>query len=186
MKYLNSRMPRQDLEAIAFWQVEYNQWKAAPLSTDEPAKPIEGIPIDRAEQLFKGNQLEMAIPPLDIQKLFEFFEAIDDGERWYYMGGLLKHPNLHQQQPAFFGTLIDGPALSDQEFDTFLAQFRASVDTLQNRSGEPYGDSFYAFWGFPDWLPNETKDQLDPHHTPTRLPDKSYIKWNGKELSRLD
>lgn len=183
MNDLDLRMSRQGLEAIAFWQVEYNAWKAAPLSAQKPAKLVESVPIDRAEQMFKGNQLEMAISHSEIQELFEFFKKIDDGSRYFYMNGLLKHPSFQQQQPAFFVPFIEGAGLRDQELDIFLAQFGASIYTLQNRN-ESHGNSLDVSWGLPIWLPDEMKDELDPDRTLIRLPDKSYVKWRGKDLLR--
>ena len=186
MNDVDPRMPRQDVEAITFGLVAYNSWKAAPLSTDEPAMVIESIPLEYAKQLFVGSQLEMAIPPPEVQKLLDFFELINDEKRWYYMGGFLKHPDFQPQQPTFLGTFIDGPGLGDKELTLFLEQFSASVDTLQNKNDASYGNSFYASWGSPSWLSDEMKDQIHSERIPTRIPDKSYIKWKGKELSPLD
>ena len=182
------QMPRHDVEAIAFWLVSYNRWKAAPLSLEAPARYIESIPFDRAQQLFRGNQLEMAMPHSKVQKLFEFFAPIDDSERWYFLSGFLKHPDFQPRRPTFFGMFIDGPGLSNRELDLFSKQFKASVDTLQNKTDDSSydGSSFYASWGFPEWLPDEMRDQLDSGGIPARIPDKSYIKWRGKDLPRLD
>ncbi|PZO18185.1 MAG: hypothetical protein DCF25_10165 [Leptolyngbya foveolarum] len=178
-------MPREDIEAIVFWLVEYNEWKAAPLSSIEPATSVEGIPINRAQQMFEGNQLEMAISHSDIQKLFNFFSEINDGNRLYSLNGFLKHPDLHKSQPAFFGISIDGPRLKDEELDKFSKQFKTSAYTLQNRSDNYGSGCFYADWDFPSWLPSEMIDPPNPDGIPDRIPDKSYIKWKGQELPQI-
>ncbi len=139
---LKRPMARNEVEAILF---NLPRWQEMSLE-EIPALVVRDIPLPEAEELYEGQQFVMGQSGLDAKQLFDFFKAIDNGKRLYYIDGYLKHPELPNQQPMVVGMDVNGLKLTEAELAQFSKLFGGSVEEIEN------DDQFFlASWGSPSW-----------------------------------
>ena len=134
-------MIRNEVEALIF---NLPRWREMPVEK-VPALVVRDISLPVAEAIYEGEQFVMG-DSSDARKLFDFFKAIEDGKRLYYIDGYLKHPEFHDQQPLVVGIEVSGIKLTEAELAQFSKLFGESSEKIDN------GDRFFtAYWGSPSW-----------------------------------